>query len=317
MPNVAVNEPTDVRFLVCARARAGAEQDFERWSGRLQKTLLSFDGSLSCEFWPPTPPDQEESVVVMRFDSVDALRRWRTSETYRSLLAEAAPLVEGGYVTQLTGGAATEFYVQNSATEVIVTDVKPGKEAEYRNWASRIDTIEASFPGFRGSYMQPPTEGEKVWTTLLRFDTKEKLAAWIASPERASLLTEADNLVDRVLVHRVDTSFPGWVPPDPTTGKPPPSWKTAMLVLLVLFPVVMLEMKFLNPQLRSANRALGTFIGNAISVALTTWPLMPLAIAGFAWWLYPGKGRRWTTAAGPLALALCFAIEIAIFSRLL
>jgi antibiotic biosynthesis monooxygenase (ABM) superfamily enzyme len=304
-------------FLVCARPRAGAEAEFAQWPPRLQKALLAFEGCLSCEFWPPTPPDQEEWVGVMRFESIDALRRWRTSETYHALLSESAPLVEGAQMTQLLGGAATEFYVQNSATEVIVTDVKPGKEVEYRDWANRIDQMEGTFPGFRGSYVQAPDSGDNVWTTLLRFDTVEKLNVWLTSPQRASLLRESEDLVDRVLLHRVDTSFPGWVPRDPVTGKSPAAWKTAMLVVLVLFPIVMLELGFLSPHLRIFNSALATLIGNMISVGLVTWPLMPIAIAAFGWWLFPAGRSRWTGIAGTAAVVLGYTIELAIFWRLL
>ncbi len=311
------SDQTSAHFLVCARPRAGAESEFAQWPPRLQKAVLAFGGSLSCEFWPPTPPDQEEWVAVMHFESVDVLRQWRTSETYRSLISEAAPLVEGARVTQLVGGAATEFYVQNSATEVIITELKPGKEAAYRDWANRIDQMEGTFPGFRGSYVQPPDPGGTVWTTLLRFDTVEKLNAWLNSPQRASLLRESENLVDRVLVQRVDTSFPGWVPRDPVTGKSPPSWKTAMLVVLVLFPVVMLELKFLSPHLHVLNSALGTLIGNMISVALVTWPLMPLAVAGLGWWMFPEGRPRWVSIAGPAAVGLGYAIELAALWRLL
>jgi antibiotic biosynthesis monooxygenase (ABM) superfamily enzyme len=294
------------------------ESDFSQWSSRLQKAALAA-GGVSCEIWPPTPPDQEEWVAVMRFPTVDALRNWRVSNTYRQLVGDAEPLVEGARITELAGGAATEFYVQNSATEVIVTEVKPGKEDAYREWANRIDKLESSFPGFRGSYMQPPASGETGWTTLLRFDTNEKLDAWLQSPARASLIKEAEELVDHVLVHRVDTSFPGWVPVDPTTGKPPNLWKTAGLVLLTLFPVVMFELRFLNPALRAwgSPPTLTVFIGNAISVGLTTWPLMPLAIRAFRPWLFPEGQPPRLVAAMPFILIGCYALELLALWRLL
>ena len=66
------------------------------------------------------------------------------------------------------------------------------------------------------------------------------------------MVKESEDLVQGFHAQRVDTSFPGWVRNDPTTGKPPNMWKTACLVLLTLFPVVMLELRFLNPQLASA-----------------------------------------------------------------
>lgn len=309
---------TSANYLLAAQPRASAGSDFAQWASRLQKAMLAFKGGLSSEFWPPAPPDQDEWVATMRFESIDALRAWRTSETFRGLIAEGEPLVEGARFTQLVGGAATEFYVQNSATEVIVTELKPGKEAEYRDWAKRTDEMEGTFPGFRGSYVQAPEPGDNVWTTLLRFDTVDKLNAWLNSPQRAALLKESEDLTARVLVHRVDTSFPGWVPKDPATGKSPPNWKTALLVIMVLFPVVMLELKFLMPHLRILNPALATLIGNSISVALVTWPLMPLvAIKTFGWWLFPNGRPRWVHLAGPLAVAIVFALELAVFWRLL
>jgi antibiotic biosynthesis monooxygenase (ABM) superfamily enzyme len=86
--------------------------------------------------------------------------------------------------------------------------------------------------------------------------------------------------------------------------------------LLTLFPVVMLEIKFLNPHLRSWPPALATFTGNAISVLLTTWPLMPLAIRAFRPWLFPEGQPRALVLAMPLLLPLCYAIEIAVLWRL-
>lgn len=304
-----------VHYLICARPRAGSEDAFAQWTPRLQKAILDYPESLSCEFWPPTA-EQEEWVAVVRFKTADALRSWRASEVHRALVAQAQPLVEGGHLTELTGGAATEFYVQNCATEVIVSELRAGKENEYRDWANRIDKLESRFPGFRGSYMQPPSPGENAWTTVLRFDTVEKLNAWLDSPIRAGILKEAEGLVDHVVAHRVDTSFPGWVPADPVTGKPPNLWKTASLVLLTLFPIVMLELKFLTPHLHPLGLGPGTFVGNAISVGLTTWPLMPLAIRLFHPWLFPENQPRWLVLTSPAILIACYALEIVVLSRL-
>jgi hypothetical protein len=66
------------------------------------------------------------------------------------------------------------------------------------------------------------------------------------------------------------------------------------------------------------NPALATIIGNAISVGLLTWPLMPLvAIRAFKWWLYPAGLPRWVRFAGPISVLLGYAIEVAVFWRVL
>ena len=131
------------------------------------------------------------------------------------------------------------------------------------------------------------------------------------------MIKESEELVAGFHAQRIDTSFPGWVPTDPVTGKPPNRWKTACLILLTLFPVVMLELRFLNPHLRELNPAVGTFIGNALSVALTTWPLIPLAIYGFHAWLFPENQPRWLVLMMPIVLVLCYLIEIAVLWHLL
>jgi uncharacterized protein len=294
----------------------GKEAEFAQWHARWQAAMLEAPGSESFEYLPPTP-DQIEAVAVARFSSVDALRAWRNSETNKSLIERGESFVEGGLLMQLTGAAALEYYVQHSATEVIITQIKPGSEEAYRAFADRIQKVQETFPGYLGSFVQPPHHKETGWTTVLRFDSVENLDAWMTSPQRTALLKESEALIHGFEAQRVDTSFPGWVPANPVTGKPPSMWKTAALVLLTLFPVVMLELKFLNPRLHSLPPSLATFIGNAISVLLTTWPLMPLAIRAFRPWLFPEDQPRNLVRAMPAILICCYALEIALLWRLL
>ena len=304
-------------LLLCARVRPGSEAAFAQWQVRWQTAVLAAPGALSVEFWPPAPPDQLETVVVTRFASVAPLQTWRRGVQNRELVEEAAPLAEGGIVMQLVGQAAVDYVVKHGVTLVMVTDIKPRKEAAYRAWTDRIQKLQATFPGYVGSFAQPPQHNETGWTTVLRFDSAAHLEAWVKSDARAAMVKESEDLVQSFHAQRVDTSFPGWVPNDPATGKPPNRWKTACLILLTLFPVVMLELRFLNPHLHGLNPAVGTFIGNAISVALTTWPLIPLAIYGFHAWLFPENKPRWLVLTMPVVLVLCYALEIALLWNLL
>jgi antibiotic biosynthesis monooxygenase (ABM) superfamily enzyme len=305
-------------LLLCARVRDGRNRAFSEWQARWQAELLRSPGAQSFEVIPQTP-DQDEVVGIARFETVDALRVWRHSEANRALVEDGRALVDGGVLMQLTGSAAVEYYAQNSATEVIITTIKPGKEEAYRAFADRIQRVQQTFPGYIGSFVQPPQHNERGWTTVLRFQAVRDLDRWLNSSERAALLKESDDLIDRFEAQRVDTSLPGWVPADPTTGRPPSIWKTAALVLLTLFPVVMIELKFLTPRLVAAHvpPALGTFIGNAISVALTTWPLMPLAIRAFSPWLFPEKRPRWLVLTSPAILGACYLVELVVLWRLL
>lgn len=309
------DEPSTL--LVCARVRSGCDADFAQWQVRWQTAVLAAAGAMSVEFWPPAPPDQLESVAIARFSSLQALQTFRRGERNRELVDAAAPLVEAGLVMQLVGQAAVDYSVKHGVTMVMVTNIKPGKEAAYRAWADRIQKLQATFPGYVGSFVQPPQFKETGWTTVLRFDSAPNLERWLKSDARAAMVKESEELVEGFHAQRVDTSFPGWVANDPATGKPPSIWKTASLVLLTLFPVVMLELKYLNPHLEALNPALRTFIGNALSVALTTWPLMPIAIWAFHAWLFPEKQPRWLVRTLPVALVLCYLVEIAVLWHLL
>jgi len=148
---------------------------------------------------------------------------------------------------------------------------------------------------------------------MLRYDTQEHLEAWLAAPERMKLLREAEVFVEDLELMRPATSFPGWVPIDPDTGKGPPNWKAALLVLLGLFPIVMLEMRFLSPLLDDLhlNHSVATFFSNFLTVFLTGCVTMPVFVRAFHWWLFvKGDAAAWTTVKGVLLLSVLFVAEI-------
>ena len=60
-----------------------------------------------------------------------------------------------------------------------------------------------------------------------------------------------------------------------------PDWKQSVIVLLMLYPIMMLELLFLNPLLASLGMAEATFIGNLLSVATPGWVLVPPANRAF------------------------------------
>ena len=115
----------------------------------------------------------------------------------------------------------------------------------------------------------------------------------------------------------MNNAFSGWFANDQRQA-PPPAWKQTCLVLLVLFPVVMLEIRFLSPLLSGLSVAVSTFIGNAISVSVVSWPLMAVAIYGLGWWLRPAAERRWRTELlGASTIVGLYALELLIFTRLM
>ncbi len=306
-------------LIATARVRPRDEQAFTAWKAHHDTVIGKFAGFVSSDILPPTHAGNTEWTIILNFRSKEELTVWQKSPERASIIAEGMPLFEGGNfgeVVQLGGGGDQP---DSNVTEVIFSKVRVGLEDRYREWAARIQAAQAKFPGYRGMYLQPPQEKGGLWTTILRFDSVTQLEAWMNAPERKKMLQESKAFIEHESLSRLATSFPGWVPLDPMTGKGPPNWKTAMLVLLGLFPVVMLELRFLNPILAGLglNSSFATFIGNLGSVALTSFFTMPWAVHGFGWWLFPKVESAALTARGALILVLLYLLEIALLWKLL
>ncbi|MDD5199424.1 MAG: antibiotic biosynthesis monooxygenase [Terrimicrobiaceae bacterium] len=309
-------------LIATAKVRPGEEDAFAAWQVYHNAAVAKFPGFVSSDILPPGAAGSNEWTIVLNFQTPDQLTVWQKSAERAALLAEALPFFEGGNLGEAMNVGGAGEAPGTTVTEVILSKIKPGMDDVYREWAVRIQQAQSKYPGYRGMYLQPPTTGKDGhWTTLVRYDTAEHLEGWMAAPERAELLRESKAFIESEELMRLATSFPGWVPVDPVTGKGPPDWKTALLVLLGLFPTVMLEMRFLSPVLAGLglHASLATFIGNAGSVAITSFITMPLCVRWFGWWLFPADDaeKATVTARGVAILVGLFTIEIAVLWRLL
>lgn len=310
---------TPAVFLATFKVRPGREDAFAAWQGRHNTDVSKFPGYISRDIMPPTKPGDNEWTILLNFENSDLLLKWQKSEERARLIADVLPLVEGGNLGEMMPEDNSASQPDTNVTQVILSKIKPGMEDAYREWSMRIQQAQAQYPGYRGTYIQPPSSGEGGnWTTLLRYDTSAHLDDWLAAPERAALLRESKAFIENEELMRLRTSFPGWVPISPVTGKGPPDWKTAILVMLGLYPIVVLEMRFLSPYLTSLNPALATFIGNVGSVAATSFITMPLFVRWFGWWLFPNQNSsKSREPIGAGLFILLFAIEIGLLWRIL
>jgi antibiotic biosynthesis monooxygenase (ABM) superfamily enzyme len=303
---------TPAVLIATAKIRPGSEDQFAAWKARHDAAIAAFPGFSSSDIMPPGDHD-DTWTMLLNFDSREHLAAWQQSSQRAAILAELAPLSIGGTLGEVMqpespGGQQPGTTV----TQVIFSRIKPGMEDRYREWAARMQQAQARYPGYRGTYLQPPAPGGNHWITMLRFGSTEQLNAWLAAPERAAMLEEARGFIENEELLRLATSFPGWVRIDPETGKGPPNWKTALLVLLGLYPIVVVELVFLNPRLAFLPPAVGTFVGNVLSVAATTFVTMPYFVRAFDSWLFAETRRdSRATVVGLAILAAIFAAEIA------
>jgi antibiotic biosynthesis monooxygenase (ABM) superfamily enzyme len=315
MDSLATPSSDSVKLVTALPVREGMKDQFLELNGRVADALLTAPGFTSREVIPPQTEDIKEWVFITRFDSIDHLRAWRASDARNRLFEDVKPLLDGEF-TELVGDAAAQYHLENSVTEVILDQVAPGKEAAYQEWSNRIQQAQAASPGYQGGYSQPPKTSGAGWMTLMRFSSVDGLNRWMNSAARKALLEEAKDLVAASYQHRVDTSFPGWAPTDPASGRTPPNWKVTMLVLLGLYPIVCLEILFLMKKLSQLGlkSALAGFVGNAISVTLVAYVTMPSLIRWLNWWLLPKpdapKSVHWK---GTLLIFARYALSVAIF----
>jgi len=310
-PNVAT-------AVTAVQVRQGEEGTFAGWLTELNKTISTFPGYVSAVVIPPVPPSQSDWVMVQRFQTIEQLRAWLDSDERRSLLDKSGSLLVDEGTTNVIQGSNTEPSPHDMVTEIITVSVKPGMEEAYRAWVDRVRQMEARFPGYQGLQLQPPIPGlQDDWVSLLRFDTAEHLDAWLESDARREALREVEPFIDR-REQQVATAFSGWFTFGDVPGRQAtPSWKQSMIVLLMLFPIVMLELLYLRPLLQSLGMAESTFVSNLLSVAATGFVLVPIANRVFGWWLRPmTNGSRWVTPAGIALIAILYAISVVVFTWL-
>lgn len=97
-----MSEPVTV--VVNRRVRPGREAEYEAWLARLVHDASALPGYLGTTIHRPGPTGPREYTSVFRFDSVEHLRGFETSDLRRRALAEVGAFVEGDAVwNKLTG----------------------------------------------------------------------------------------------------------------------------------------------------------------------------------------------------------------------
>ncbi len=308
-------------YSVVAQVRVLPDRvsEFEVFLPRLQRAARVAPGHISSELVPPSPPLQEDWVLVHRFGSLEHARSWLISEQRQLLLREVRPLLIGDVDVQLFSSAGPE---ESHASAIITTRVAPEEEDAFLEWQTRIGATQASFDGFDGYRLQRPiADVQPDWVAILRYDTEEHMRAWLESPERRALIEENRTFGAHARVRVVRSGFDAWFKvPDGSPSSPAPTWKQTMLVLLVLYPIVFLFGLWVQDPVLLHNGLpfwLALFIGNAVSVAALGWILVPAANRIFGWWLYPsGPDPRRTSLVGVVLVVGLYIVSMAVFAWL-
>lgn len=285
---------------------------FVDWQTKLNALVAGQPGFLSFEILSSEEKTTAAWTIIQRFSDSAAASKWHISPEYKELLNELKRTLGETAVQEIELEMAD---LGNGATEVFITLVSPDRDKDFREWIAKIHQSEAKFPGFRGMYVQlPKEEGGHHWLTFLHFDNSKNLDLWLASQERKNVLSESKSFISSLETHRIISPYAGWFASIEKNGQLPPVWKQTMIVLLVLFPIVMLELTYLSPIISGLNSSIATFIGNALSVSLIAWPFMPLAIKWLSWWLTANnKDSQKLTILGTVFICCLYVLEIFVF----
>ena len=251
--------------------------------------------------------------VLASFADPQSLHAWLDSAARKQVLRAAS---ERGILAATADLVVTGDGVP-PGVGVFRHSVARGREAEFMAAEARLAEASAGFSGFEGCCAFAP-DGDRDSMSVLRFRTEPQLATWLHSPERHEALTGLrSSLVRDFSLVSSTTSFGATVRTENGYTAVTPRWKTAMLILLVLYPTVMLLSRFLGPVLDrlGAEPWLAMWTSQVVSVAALQWALMPWAGRRFRRWLDPvdGAGAR-ISAAGTAVLVAGYLLTLTVFA---
>ena len=283
------------------------------WQAKIDAAAATFPRFVDSQVTPPVAADSDWAGVII-FASADDLQTWLDSDVRRSLLSEGE---DYGVVTTVPTIVLVEGQSPPPGIAVIMHRVAPQHESAFMSAQSDLLTASQAFPGFTSAVLVRPTSGDDEWVSATIFDSEAHLQKWMNSPERAALLPELrEQLSTEFVTYTRHTPFGSIVRFDGESAQVTPDWKTAMIVLLVLFPIVMLLTRFFGPAVErlGVNPGVATWLSNGVSVALLTWVVMPWATKVIAWWLDPVEGAGMKpTIKGVVIILILYAITLAVF----
>lgn len=260
---------------------------------------------------PASPPHEPDWVIVQRFRSRQLAQAWLASRTRATMIDEAEALLTGDDAITVLDGRPQE---DAQAVAVIRSSVEPGGEARFRAWHERVEAAQRAAPGYVGCTLQEPVAGaDPDWVTILAFDSRAHLDAWMQSPRRTALLAEAGDVMRDTDVRLAGAGFAGWLRFPGPAGAAPASWKANYVVLACLYPVVMVQLLILHPFMMWMPLAVRSLVDLVISVAIVGWPLSVWLARGMRWWTTPAEHSPRRDLAGAVVMVAIVAAVFLVF----
>jgi antibiotic biosynthesis monooxygenase (ABM) superfamily enzyme len=248
-------------------------------------------------------------AVEVAFDSPERLDEWLDGAERQAALGEGEAQ---GYWRSASELILAHGELPPANVGVFLHSVAPGKEAEFTAAQSELTVVSSGFPGYEGTALFP-ADSSGQWMSVLRFRRPGQLTAWIRSRERQEALPRLRGELTRDFAELPRSApFGSTVRVADGQTKITPAWKSAMLVVLCLYPTVMLLSESLAPALShlGVKQPPAIFVGNVVSVILLQWVLVPAASRPFRRWLDPidGASARISLSGAAMVVAAYAAL---------
>lgn len=287
------------------------EAGFDAWLGEQLAAARHAVGFRSARISVHDEPQLDWASAVT-FDTEDSLHSWLDGR--KDSLRDGAAK---GYLLRSVDVVLVEGQQAPAGAEAFQHSVTSGRETEFTSTQLRLAAASAALSGFEGTALFSPGDGDQ-WLSVVRFRTPAQLAAWMSSDERAAALGDLRTSLTKEFAPLTSTTpFATTVRTENGRTVMTPNWKSALMVLLVLYPTVMLLSRFVGPVFDhyGAQPWLALWLSQVLSVCLMQWWLMPLVSKPFRRWLDPVDGNGWRTSfIGAAVILACYVVTLLIFA---
>ncbi len=204
------------------------------------------------------------------------------------------------------------------ASAVVVQRVPAASADWFMEWQRGVTGAAEGFSGYRGTDVYPPADNLRdEWVVVIDFDDQKSLQGWLGSSVRAQWVEKLQAQVGDFELKALPGGFGSWFAslgqcPEAVT---PPSWKMALTVLFGLYPTVMVLTLFPGPYTQPLGLAWAMLIGNALSVSILQWAVMPALNILLAPWLKANSEKQRALSVGGLFVILVLLVGLALLFR--
>ncbi|GGJ82748.1 antibiotic biosynthesis monooxygenase [Pseudomonas matsuisoli] len=172
-------------------------------------------------------------------------------------------------------------------TLMVARRVSRGRYHEFITWLREGERLANDFPGYLGSGVLAPPEGDDEFQMVFRFSDEQTMATWEHSESRRAWLERGTGLFadpSEKRAHGLDM----WFGP---TDRRPPRWKQSIAVWLAFFPVSLVFNLFFGDALAALPLVPRILLSTLILTPLMVYFFIPLSTSKLAPWLQAQKPR--------------------------